>query len=114
MYQPIRLGAEHNDGERQIPRFVLVWKVFVHGHENIKSARVGDKTEKFAVADAGPTDLGNGFDSVAGKFVSQILRQTLVEEQAHSSGGDQTFAGLFEKGHSLLARDGRELFRKLV
>ena len=51
---------------------------------------------------------------MAGKFPRQILGQTFVEQDAHSGGGEQFFAGLFEKGDGLRTRDGGVLFQKLV
>lgn len=46
---------------------------------------------------------------------SSIFWQAFVKQNAHSlGGGEQAFAGLFEKGNGLLARNRRILFQKFV
>lgn len=114
MNHPVGFGAQDDNGKRVCPALILLRKPFIHSQEHIKFAGVGDEPKESAVTDAGPTGLGNGFDSVAGKFTRQILGQTFVEQEAHSGGGDQAFAGSFEKGHGLIAQDCGILLQKLV
>jgi hypothetical protein len=92
----------------------LLRQSLVHRQEHIELAGVGDEAEELAVADAGPPSLRHGFDPVAGEFTRQILGQTFVEQEAHSGSGEQAFAGLFEKGHGLLARNRGVLVQKRV
>jgi len=110
----VGFGAQHDNGKRERPCLALLRKPLIHGQEQIEFAGAGDKAKEVSVADAGPAGLGNGLDLVAGKLTRQILRQTFVQEDAHSGGGEQTLAGFFEKGHGLLARYGGILLQKLV
>lgn len=115
MNHAVGLGTHHDDGEGKLRRFILLWQSFVHGKKQVKLAGVGNEAQKFAVADARPTGLRDSFDGVAGKLPRQILWQTFVEQDAHSSGGGkQAFAGLFKKGNGQFARDRGVLFQKFV
>jgi hypothetical protein len=89
-------------------------QLLVHSQEHVKFAGVSHEAEEFAVTDASPTGLRNSLNGMAGKFPRQILGQAFVEEDAHSGRGEQAFAGLFQKGNGLLARDRGVLFQKVV
>lgn len=52
--------------------------------------------------------------SVVKKSPRQILGQTFVEENAHSDRRQQSFAALFQEGHSLLPADRRKILQKFV
>jgi len=110
----VGFGAQQDDGERQRRSFVLLGQLLVHSQEHVKFARVSHEAEEFAVADASPTGLRNSLNGMAGKFLRQVLGQAFVEEDAHSGRGEQAFAGLFQKGNGLLARDRGVLFQKVV
>jgi hypothetical protein len=114
MHRSVGLGAQRDDGKRERPGLVLFRKQFVNGQEHIKFAGIGDEAKQFAIADAGPTGLWNGFDDVPGELTRQILRQTFVEQDAHSGGGEKSFGALFQKGDCLLARDRGILLQKLI
>ena len=114
MDDAVGFDAQQDDGKRKRRGFVLPGQLLVHSQEQVKFAGFGNEAKELAVADAGPAGLRNGFDNMAGKFPSQILGQTFVEQDAHSGGGEQSFAGLFQKGNGLLARDRGVLFQKLA
>src|ERR1035438_1396970 len=86
MFKPVRLGAQDDDGKRQIPDFILLRQIFVHRDKQVELAGGGDLAEQFAVADAGPAGLWHGFDGMAGECARQILGQTFVEQEAHQAG----------------------------
>jgi len=114
MNHPIGVGAQQDDGKRKPRSSVLLWESFVHREEQIEVAGVGDEAEEFAVADASPAGLRNGLDPMAGEFPRQVLWKTFVEKDAHSGGGEQALAGLFEKSHRLRTGNRGVLFQKLV
>src|SRR5580700_10475031 len=62
MFEPVGLGAQDDDDERQFPDFILMRQVFVHRQEDIELAGVRDEAKQFAVADAGPAGLRHGFN----------------------------------------------------
>lgn len=118
MGQTIRLGAPDDDGERKHFGFVLLRQILIHGHEHVKLSRGDDQAKKFAVADAGPASLRNGFYLVAGKLPGQVFGQTLVEEKSHSGGLldflQHRFSGLLQIGDGLFAGNGGILFQKFI
>ncbi len=114
MNHSIGFGAQNYNGKRERPGLVVLRKLFIHRQKHIKFGGVGDEAKELAVADAGPTGLGNSSDAVGRKLKGQILRKAFVEQEAHSGGGEEALAGSFEKGHGLRARDGGILLQKLA
>jgi len=101
MNHAIGLGAEQDNGKRQGRSFILFRQAFVHRQKKVELAGVRDFAQEFSVADARPAGLRHGLDLVAGEFARQVFGQTFVQQDAHSGGGEQAFAGFFEKADGL-------------
>lgn len=84
MNHSIGFGAQNYNGKRERPGLVVLRKLFIHRQKHIKFGGVGDEAKELAVADAGPTGLGNSSDAVGRKLKGQILRKAFVEQEAHS------------------------------
>ena len=74
-----RMNDDHR--KRKTLEALLVFKIAIDGDQNIK---LGCSTpQQFAVLDAGPAELSNGLDLVAGKVVAQRARDALVKQHSH-------------------------------
>ena len=118
VFKTIRLGAQHDDGERQFAGFVLVRQVFVHGQEDVKLGGVGDQAEEFAILDARPARARNGLNFVSGQIPPQTCGQTFIQKNSHSgglrNGCEHRGGGLFKERNGLLARNRGEVFEENV
>src|SRR5262249_6816608 len=74
-----------NHRKRKTLEALLVFKIAIDRDQKIE---VGcSKSQQLAVLDAGPADLSNGLDLVAGNIVAQRTRDALVKRHSHRQSG---------------------------
>ena len=78
-----RMNDDHR--KRKTLEALLVFKIAIDGDQKIE---LGCSTsQQLAVLDAGPAELSNGLDLVAGKVVAQRARDALVKQHSHRQSG---------------------------
>jgi hypothetical protein len=68
-------------GKRKTLEALLVFKIAINRDQKIEFGC--STSQQFAVLDAGPAELSNGLDLLAGKVVAQHARDALVKQHSH-------------------------------
>jgi hypothetical protein len=110
--QPVGLGMEDDDGDRQRGQVLLKGKIAIDGDKDVEV--LSRQGEQLTVLDRCPAHLADGLDVVADDVAGQPPNRCTRRAGPSRGRGHEALGCRLEKSDDLLSLDGRETLEEVV